>query len=458
MKKIISQNPANNYEKLWEVTFSSDEEIQRKLLNCNNNEIFWKNNSIKNRIIYMKQIYNLFIINKDKIVKLLSLETWKSLDDSCFEFDFSNKYNKWFIENIEDIISEKVYYRWSYWYKIIYEPYWTTLIILPWNFPYLLFTWKFFSNLLVWNTIIIKPSKECVLITSLLQNIIDNSSLPKWIFNVVYGDRSIWNKLISHNIKMVSFTWSTENWLYINSLSSNYLIKTNLELWGSNPWIIFDDIDISDELIDKIVSRKFFNMWQSCDWIKKIIIHESLYDIFLYKLKLKLDKFVIWDPFLKWTTHWSLISKLKLSVAKKQLKKSLVQWAEIYYKYKLSNNLKGAYFPFIVLTNINSSMDIWNDEIFAPILPIIKFSNYYEAIKLANDSKYWMTAYIFTRNEVVKEKCFTDLDFGTIELNFWNHWIPEVPFWWFKLSWNTKENWEIWVKNLCKEKVICFKK
>lgn len=457
MKKLISTNPANNYEIIWEVNVSTDEEIKEKVKQANNAKKAWKELWLKERIKLIEPICKEFEERKNEIAELITKETWKTINESVWEVEWNIWEFKWYLLNIERAIKDEITFEdEKSIHKIIYEPIWTTVIIIPWNFAFWLSVWSIIPNLLVWNTVVFKISEECPLLWKLIEEIIKNAWLPKWVFSEVYWSWEEWDKLVNEKIDFICFTWSTKIGRYLYELSAKKFIKLSLEMWGSDPCVVFDNKVKS--YLETVLVWRFHNNWQSCSAIKRLIVHEDIFDEVVEKLKnLILEKNIL-NSNNKKADFWSLVSKKQKILLEEQFEDAINLWANLIIDKEIPDDLKWAYFWAKILTNISKDMKVWKEEVFWPILPIVKFKTEDEAIELANDTIYWLWARVISDDLEQAKRVASKIEAGTVEINNWNRWISENPFGWYKQSWIWRGNWIMWLRELCQIKVISMDK
>lgn len=457
MAKLISTNPANNYEVLGSIDISTKKLVKEKVKQANNAKLWWKEIWIKKRIELLKPIYKEFENRKHEIAELITKEMWKPIKESDWEVKTALEYFNWYLENAESSICDIINYEdENSLHKIIYEPIWTVCVITPWNFPFQVAITGIIPNLLVWNTIVFKISEECPLVWKLIEEIINNHNLPKWVFSEVYWDWNIWVSLVNDNIDFIWFTWSTKVWQSLYQIASKKFIKVLLELGWSNPCIVFPDAQIK-EVTEILYNKRFRNCWQVCVAVKRAIIHESIFDEVVLELKNIIERKKLWDPLNNDTDIWSLVAKRQVKVLEDQLDDAINKWAKIIVWWGKPNNLKWAFFEPTILINIKKNMKVWNEEVFGPILSVVKFKTEEEAIELANDTIYWLWANIITKDIDRAILIAWKLETWKVEIN--NPWRCLLnPFWWSKKSWIWRENWIIWFKELCQVKVISISK
>ena len=459
MAKLISTNPANNYEMLGSVLISSDKEIEEKVKLANSVKSIWRELGLKKRIKLLKPIFQEFKDRETEIAELITKEMWKPINESLSEVSWYIEDFDWFVENVKKAIKDEITYESKdSIHKIVYEPTWTVAVISPWNYPFGMFVWWIVPNLLVWNTVVFKISEECPLVWKLIEEVFNKYKLPKGVFNEVYWAWDVGEKLARSDINLIWFTWSSKVWQNLYKIAAEKFIKVILEMWGSNPCIVFDDVDIK-KAVEIIYNKRFKNCWQICTAVKRLIVHESIFDEVVTELKKLLEKKKQGNPLEKDTDIWSLVALRQVKLLEEQLNDAIEKNVKVITWWKIPKNLNWAYFEPTLLINITKDMNVWKEEVFWPILPVVKFKTEEEAIEMANDTIYGLWAKIITRDLEKAERVALKIEWGGIEINNATRWEScNNPFWWYKKSGMWREHWVIWFRELCQIKTISMNK
>lgn len=341
---------------------------------------------------------------------------------------------------------------------LFFEPRGVAGISVPWNYPFTLFIWAVMQNLIVGNTVVFKSSEECSLTGKLLEEIMQSANLPDGVFNAVYGDGSdIGEYLMKSSIDLIWFTGSTGVGKHLNQIAAEKLIPAILELGGSAAGIVFKDADIQ-MTIESIYFYRFINSGQTCDGLKRLMVHHTIFDAVVQGLKdLILTKKV--GPAQDSSTDIGpLVAERQVVNLEQQVVDALQKGAQIIVGGKRPSHLKGAYYEPTILTNITFDMAVWKEEVFGPVLPIIPFDSEDEAIAFANDSQYGLGGYIYTQNKERALKVGRHLQTGNISINGANYVIPQDPFGGYKNSGLGREHGKEGLRELCSLKLIALKK
>jgi succinate-semialdehyde dehydrogenase / glutarate-semialdehyde dehydrogenase len=456
--KLISTNPAKNYNKNGTINSSTDEEIIQSVKNAHDAKKNWKNIGISKRIEYLKNLFSNFNQNKIELANLITQETGKPISQTIGEIDFFQTYNEWTLENANDILKDEIIYEdGNSIHTLKHEPHGVVAIILPWNSAFGLLSWKVFSSLITGNTIIIKQSEDVPLFSKKIESIVKKIHFPDGVINFVFGDEHVGEKLTDQNINLINFTGSSSIGKKLYKKAANKFIKVILELGGSNPGIIFEDSDI-DDVIGRVFAGRFSNCGQNCDSLKRLIVHDTIYEDVLKKLKIEMQSKKIGDPENKETYFGTLCSKKQFEVANAQLNDALDKGAKIFSQKEIPENLNGSFFTPIILTNVTNNMKIMTEEVFAPILPVLKFSTKDDAVKIANDTNFGLGATIFTKNKKLFDEVSNDLMCGNVDHNNVYQWLPCNPFGGFKDSGIGRENGKQGLLELTQIKVVSREK
>lgn len=453
---IKSYNPATN-ELLGEVESTSLCEF-KKIINTSKQAFeIWGYLSLNERLSYIKKLYDLIKLKKDEFAKLLTNEMGMPISESLFDIDSGLEHIQWYINNSENIIGEKISYEDDTEIdKIIFEPKGVVAVIIAWNFPFSSFVWQAIPNLIAGNTVIIKHSEYVPLCSKYIYEMVSNI-LPKNVYNVVFGNGDIGKDLVKQDIDMICFTGSTKTGQYLYQIAGKKFIPIVLECGGSAPGIVFEDADI-DSVIESIYINKFANTGQICDGQKRLIVHESKFNELCEKFKKCINSKKIGNPLDMDVEIGPLVSKEQLEKLDNQVKDAINKGANILCGGKKINFNNGNYYEPTILTNITTDMKVYTEEVFGPVIPIIRFKTINEAIEIANDTQYGLGGYVYTKDKEKFNAIVKQLKTGMIAWNNLYYLRPCNPFGGYKKSGMGKNNSEFGLRELCNIKVVTFEK
>ncbi|MGB9911286.1 MAG: aldehyde dehydrogenase family protein [Microgenomates group bacterium] len=455
---LYSTNPAKNYEVIGKVKVSSDKEIGLCVEKAHEVKEKWRKISLENRIKILKKIKNLILNNKEKIAKLITLETGKPIREAYDEVEFDQKYFNYFLKEALKFLPKRVLFEdGGGKSELVFEPYGVTAVITPWNFPLDLPIWGIVPNLLVGNTVVFKPSEETPLTGKFLGDLLNQVGLPEGVFNIVFGNEEVGKKLVDSQIDLIWFTGSSAAGQEIYQKVGKKFIKAVLELGGSSPAIVFADANL-DNAIEEIYTGRFLNCGQVCTAIKRLLVEKSIFEKVVEKLKSRVEKVKIGDPLNPETEMGSLISKKQLEILECQVKDAVKKGAKIIAGGKKPDGFNGAFFEPTLLVNIKKNMRVYKEEVFGPVLPILPFKDKEEAIRIANDTIYGLSAEIYTSDRRLAKEVASQIQAGTISVNTDSFFFPSCPFGGYKKSGIGREHGEFGFMELVQIKHIHWRK
>ena len=458
MAKLISTNPAKNYQPIGSVSISSLGEIKTKVQQARLAQPVWQNLGIKKRVGYLTKAMELFKQNQEKIARLITQEVGTPITACRDEVGWDFDYWQWFLANAEPTLADEVIFEDDITrHRQVYEPLGVAAVIAPWNLPFDLFLWGVVPNLLAGNTVVFKISEECPLSGQLFEKIMVQAGLPRGVFGEVYGDGQVGEQLINQGVDLIWFTGSSRVGQRLYEIAGKKFIKTILELGGSNPGIVFEDVSV-DKIIPKLYGKRFGFCGQTCDALKRLLVHESKFDEVVAKLKTKVEQAIVGDPEDETTTMGPLVAKRQLDLLMAQVTDAVNQGAKIITGGRELENLTGAFYRPTILTNVTDTMRVWQEEVFGPVLVIRKFTSEAEAIDLANASPYGLGGLIFTEDKIRANRVAGCLQSGTVEINLASHWLACNPFGGYKQSGMGREHGIYGLQELCQIKVISAEK
>lgn len=293
--------------------------------------------------------------------------------------------------------------------------------ITAWNFPLALAGRKLGPALVAGNTIVLKPTSETPLATLELGNLAIKAGIPAGVINIITGPgRAMGNALVESPItKMVTMTGSTPVGQQIAKIASENLTHVQLELGGKAPFIVFEDADI-DAAVDAALHSRFDNCGQVCTCNERLYLHENIYDKFMDKFMTKVKALKIGDPMNDDTDLGPKVNAAELKHMEELVEISRKEGATVAYGGKKPEGSafeKGYWFEPTILTDVTQEMTIVHEESFGPILPVLKFKSFEQAISYANDCEYGLAAMVFTNDMNTIMKCNEDLEYGEIYVN-----------------------------------------
>jgi betaine-aldehyde dehydrogenase len=317
----------------------------------------------------------------------------------------------------------------------IKEPIGVVSIITPWNFPLLIVSQKLPFALAAGCTAVVKPSELTPGTTLILGGLLEEAGLPPGVVNIVcgFGD-PVGSRLCEHpHVDMISFTGSTKVGKMVMKAGADTLKKITLELGGKNPQIVFPDADL-DAAIDAACFGVFFNAGECCNSGSKILVHEDIYLDFSAKLVALSKQVIVGEPLDESTNVGAIISDTHLAKVEGYLSSASSQNVQCLLGGSKVDTLSGRYVHPTIYSNVSPQSDIAKEEIFGPVLSIICFKTIEEAVDIANDSPYGLSAGVWTKDIDVALSLSRAIKAGTVWINSFMDGWPELPFGGYKQS------------------------
>ena len=398
----------------------------------------WTGSSKTERYEVLNKIAKLIADNKERFVELETLDTGKTLTESSCDIDDVVSVFEYYAKLILELKGEELKSpnEGTTSFKK-YESLGVCSLILPWNYPLLQCSWKLAPAIAAGCSVIMKPSELTPLSTLFLVELIGDL-LPKGVLNLVLGGPEVGRALsVSDQVDLVSFTGSLATGKKIMAAASRNLTKVALELGGKNPHLIFEDADL-EAALDYSLNAVFFHAGQICSAGSRLLLHEKIHDDFVLKLKIRMEKIRVGSGQLKTTQMGPLISLQQLEKVDFYVKLGQEEGATLALggmrSFRTEHDYKGFFYEPTLLINCKAFMRVVQEEVFGPVITVEKFSSEEEALSLANNTQYGLSAGFWTKSEKRIKKLSTKLRFGTIWINDYNVYFPEAPWGGYKRS------------------------
>ena len=319
----------------------------------------------------------------------------------------------------------------------IHEPVGVCGLITPWNYPLLMGVWKLAPALAAGNSVVFKPSSNCVLSSVHLFEIFEKVGLPKGCANLVLGPGSVVGNTLaeSEDVDMITFTGSTEVGQSIMRAAAGNIKKIGLELGGKSPNIIFADVDL-EAAVEWAMIGIFFNQGEVCCAGSRIIIEESIHDAFVKRFAERANAMTIGNP-LDNPDMGPLVSEGQLRDVLGYVQKGIEEGATLVCggeRYTEGECAKGYFMRPTIFDNCTPDMTIVREEIFGPVVTIQTFQTEEEAIALANDTIYGLAGGVFTHQLERALRVVKEVRAGITWVNAFNPTYNEAPWGGYKMS------------------------
>lgn len=395
----------------------------------------WSGKTREERSAIIKQIVDKINENKDRLTELEVKDSGstmkKAMEDIYLSARNLNSFSKYALLDLDEIseiskegVSKNLIKR---------EPVGVCSQIIPWNFPLKMVIWKIGPALAVGCTIVLKPAPETSVSALELARLIDQTDLPKGVLNFVTGDAEVGSEMVSNSmVDKVSFTGSTEIGKVVMKNAADSLKKITLECGGKSANIVLDDADL-EMAVDGAIYAGFYHQGQCCEGGTRLLVHEKIYDEFVGKLKSKIEKMKIGDPLEKYTDVGPVVSQKQFDTVMNYIKIAKEEGAELLTGGERYGDT-GYFIKPTVFVNADNKMKHVQEEIFGPVISVLKISDDDEAVRIANDSIYGLGGAVWSRDENRALSIANKLRTGTVWINEYHLMNEKVPFGGYKQS------------------------
>jgi len=291
--------------------------------------------------------------------------------------------------------------------------------IIPWNFPLLMLAWKVAPALAMGNTVVLKPAEFTSSTAVLFADMCREIGLPRGVFNLVLGDHKAGEALTNHQeIGKLAFTGSTEVGRILRKATAGTGKKLTLELGGKSPFIVFEDSDL-DSVVEGVVDAIWFNQGQVCCAGSRLLVQESVADRLYEKIRNRMSKLVLGDSLDKGIDVGALVDRTQLDRVSKLVELGVEEGA-VMWQAPCELPVDGYYYPPTLLTDVQPSATLAQEEIFGPVMISMTFRTPAEAVALANNSRYGLAASLWTENINLALDVAPKLKAGSVWVNCTN--------------------------------------
>lgn len=381
----------------------------------------WRSTPAKERAGILRKWFDLLMANQEDLARLMTAEQGKPLAESRGEVGYGASFIEWFAEEAKraygDVIPGHAKDKRI---VVIKQPVGVVAAITPWNFPIAMITRKVAPALAAGCPVVVKPAEDTPLSALAITALAEEVGVPPGLINIVTCSKpnavAVGGELTGNPIvRKVSFTGSTPVGKLLMRQASESVKKVSLELGGNAPFIVFDDADL-DAAVAGLMASKYRNTGQTCVCANRVYVQAGVYDAFTEKLKAAVSKMVVGPGLEGETQQGPLINDAALNKVKRHIEDATSKGAKVALGGQ-PHALGGTFFQPTILTHATQDMLIAREETFGPVAPLFRFETDDEAISMANDSEFGLSAYFYSRDIHRVWRVAEELESGMIGVN-----------------------------------------
>ncbi|MFF0543477.1 NAD-dependent succinate-semialdehyde dehydrogenase [Nocardia thailandica] len=391
----------------------------------------WAARPARERGEILRRVYELLIERSEEFALLMTLEMGKALPESRNEVRYGAEFFRWFAEEAVRVHGRYLHAPSGTGRIMVHkQPVGPCLAITPWNFPLAMGTRKIGPALAAGCTIIVKPASATPLTMLALAKLCSEAGLPDGVLSVITSRRSgaVTAPLIADpRLRKLTFTGSTEVGKTLVAASADRLLRTSMELGGNAPFVVFDDADV-DAAVSGAMLAKLRNGGEACTAANRFHVHNSVREEFTAKLVEAISSSVVLGPGTDpATTLGPLVSEDQRDIVRELVEDAVAHGAKVLCGGETPEG-PGWYYPATVLADVPAQARILREEVFGPVAPIIGFDTEEEGLAAANDTRYGLVSYVYTRDLDRALRVAEALESGMVGVNRGVISDPAAPF------------------------------
>ena len=378
----------------------------------------WRECVAKERAAALHRLHDLVISNLDDLAVIVTAEQGKPLAEARAEIQYSAGFIEWYAEEARRVYGEIIPHNVSGRRILVQKaPIGVFAAITPWNFPVAMIARKASPGWAAGCTCVIKPAEQTPLSALAFAGLTERAGLPAGVCNVVTGCASEIGRELTGSplVRKLSFTGSTEVGALLLSQCAPTIKKASMELGGNAPFLVFDDADL-ETAVRSAMQAKYRNTGQACIAANRFLVHSSIHEEFAVRLRNLSAQLVVGDGMSSGVDLGPLISNDAVAKVEAHIADALERGARLMVGGK-RHRLGDRYFEPTVLANVPRDALIFREETFGPVAPLFTFETEEEAVSLANDTRFGLAAYVFSRDVGRIFRVVESLDFGMVGVN-----------------------------------------
>ncbi|WP_026736388.1 aldehyde dehydrogenase family protein [Fischerella sp. PCC 9605] len=458
-KRFETINPATG-EVICDVAEADAPDVDKAVQAARNafNSGEWRKMSATRRGELLYKLADLIEQNIDELARLETLDNGKPLHDSYGDLRLVIACYRYYAGWADKVQGKTIPINGPYFCYTRHEPVGVVGQIIPWNFPLLMQAWKLGPALSTGNTVVMKTAEQTPLSALRVGELIIEVGFPPGVVNILSGYGPTAGAAIAHHMDVdkLAFTGSTEvGHLVMEAAAKSNLKRVTLELGGKSPNIVFADADM-DMAIEGAHFSLFFNQGQCCNAGSRLFVEEKCYDDFVAKSVEKARQRVVGDPFDPNTKQGPQVDQDQFNKVMSYIESGMREGANLLCGGHRVGD-RGFFIEPTVFANVKNDMKIAQEEIFGPVMSIIKFKDIDEVIHLANTTMYGLAAGVWTKDITKAHAIANNVRAGTVWVNCYHVFDAAAPFGGFKQSGMGRELGEYSLEHYTEVKTVTIK-
>ena len=435
-REIISYDPATG-EEVGRAPLGSADDVRRAVERARAAQKAWGEASFRKRAAFVSQARALLLEEMDEIAALVSRETGKPVAEAlAMEVVPTLDLMRYFARETERLLRpEKIdlgLYRFmGRSSRVVYRPLGVIAIISPWNFPWAIPLGEVVMALMAGNAVVLKPSELTPFTGLKIGELFERAGLPSGLLEIVTGDGETGAALVGAGADKIAFTGSVETGRRVAVEAARRLTPVLLELGGKDPMIVLEDADV-EAASSAATWGAFANSGQACASVERCYVHESVAPSFFERVLEKTRRLRQGVESLEGVDVGAMSSERQLRVVEEHVREAVERGAKVLAGgRRLAGEFEGgAFFEPTVLAGVDHTMRVMREETFGPVLPLMTFKTEDEAVRLANDTAFGLTASVWTRDLRRGERLASRIEAGTVMVNevLYTHGIAQTPW------------------------------
>lgn len=414
----VNINPSDTNEVVGEYSNASPQQVAEAIAQARGALPKWAGSTTQTRSDILSKVSEELFRRKDELGALLAREEGKTLAEAAGEVGRAANVFRFFAGEVVRISGERIAsVRPGIDVEVSRDPVGVVGVVTPWNFPIAIPAWKIAPALAYGNTVVCKPANLTPGSAWALTEILANAGVPAGVFNLVMGSGAVVGQAILDGADAVTFTGSVETGRGIVQRAAQRMIRVQAEMGGKNPLVVLDDADL-DTAVNCAVDGAFFQAGQRCTASSRLIVTSGIHDRFVAAVSKRLEQLVIDNAMKAGTQIGPVVSQSQLDQDLRYIDVGNTEGARCAVAGKvLQRATPGFYLSPTLFVNATNQMRISREEIFGPVACVIRVKDYDEALAVANDTEFGLSAGICTTSQKYARHFQGNIQSGLTMLN-----------------------------------------